>query len=287
MMQTSSSVTAASSMKGSKNAPNTVLVAYAIFAVGAFSVYHHIANGEFSAILTLAVMLQSLSFIVLGIQIWQQGNVCGISARSLGLEALSFVCRLSSTTWLNGYLPVDASGDFVYQACDVASLVLVLYLLYQVVEVNKATYDDEADTLPVMPVIAGCLLGAIIFHADMNARPIFDTLWMTGLFLSVFSVLPQLYLIHRTGGKIKACTGHYIAILAISRLLSGTFMWHARFDVTCAPWVEGVEHAIWAILGAHALHLVMLADFGYYYIKAISQQGLNFEIEIPAAMEMV
>eukprot|EP00933_Yihiella_yeosuensis_P047908 TRINITY_DN4389_c4_g1_i1.p1 TRINITY_DN4389_c4_g1~~TRINITY_DN4389_c4_g1_i1.p1 ORF type:complete len:281 (+),score=56.93 TRINITY_DN4389_c4_g1_i1:130-972(+) len=271
----------------SKTAPNQVLVAYAIFAVGAFSVYTHIANGEFSAILTLAVMLQSLAFIVLGLQVWTQGNVSGISARSLGLEALSFVCRLSSTTWLNGYLPVDASGDFVYQACDVASLILVLWLLYNVLVVNKASYDEEADTLPVMPVIVGCLLGAIILHADMNARPIFDTLWMTGLFLSVFSVLPQLFVIHRTGGVIKAFTGHFIAILAVSRALSGTFMWHARFDVTCAQWVEGWNHAIWAILAAHALHMILLGDFGYYYIKAISQQGLNFEIELPAAMEMV
>ena len=25
----------------------------------------------------------------------------------------------------------------------------------------------------------------------------------------------------------------------------GIFMWHARFDITCEPWVEGYNHAIW------------------------------------------
>ena len=29
--------------------------------------------------------------------------------------------------------------------------------------------------------------------------------------------------------------GHYIAMLAFSRALSGIFMWHARFDITCVP----------------------------------------------------
>ena len=44
-------------------------------------------------------------------------------------------------------------------------------------------------------------------------------------------------------------------------------MWHARFDITCDPWVDGFNHAIWVILGAHLLHLVLLGDFGYYYVK--------------------
>ena len=89
-------------------------------------------------------------------------------------------------------------------------------------------------------------------------------------------------------------------------------MWHARFDITCDPWVGGFNHAIWAyvseaaeeqvvqtflfrpgsfllcrsacagppfrscmpakvILGANALHMLLLGDFGYYYIKHRAQ----------------
>lgn len=43
--------------------------------------------------------------------------------------------------------------------------------------------------------------------------------------------------------------GHYIAMLATSRALSGIFMWHARFDmwharfdITCVPLLEGLNH---------------------------------------------
>eukprot|EP00440_Ansanella_granifera_P041399 gb/GFBE01044892.1/.p1 GENE.gb/GFBE01044892.1/~~gb/GFBE01044892.1/.p1 ORF type:complete len:285 (+),score=76.26 gb/GFBE01044892.1/:1-855(+) len=269
--------------EANKNQPKLVTAAYAIFVVGALAVYHFVANGEFSAILTMAQMIQCLAFVLLVIKSCSSGSVSGISARSLGLEALSFACRLSSTTWLNGYLPVDASGDYVYQIVDICSLLLVLFLLHRALTTHRHTYEEDADSLPVVPVIAGCFLLAVLLHADMNSRHLFDTLWMAGLFFSVVSALPQLYLINQTGGVITACTGHYIALLAVSRALSGIFMWHARFDITCTPWVTGVNHAIWAILSAHVLHLILLGDFGYYYIKAVMQQGLDFKIELPCA----
>eukprot|EP00419_Tripos_fusus_P053703 CAMPEP_0172798248 /NCGR_PEP_ID=MMETSP1075-20121228/1017_1 /TAXON_ID=2916 /ORGANISM="Ceratium fusus, Strain PA161109" /LENGTH=120 /DNA_ID=CAMNT_0013635669 /DNA_START=46 /DNA_END=408 /DNA_ORIENTATION=+ len=108
----------------------------------------------------------------------------------------------------------------------------------------------------------------------MNARPVFDALWMAGLFVSVVAVLPQLWLIAQSHNRCEALTSHYIAALALSRVLSGTFMWHARHDITCDPWVEGFNHAVWSILGAHALHLLLLADFTYYYVKAVLKRGI-------------
>jgi len=266
-----------------KQGSTTVPVVYGLFLCSALSVYHFVANGEFSAMMTVAVMLECLAFVLLAVKAAADGGVGGISARCLALEALAFTCRLSSTTWLNGYLPVDASGDFVYQAVEVVALSIVLWLLYCSLVTHKHTYQKDADTLPVLPLVAGCFLLAALLHADMNNRDLFDALWMTGLFLSVVSVLPQLWLIYQTGGVVQACTGHYIAMLAASRALSGVFMWYARHDITCKPWVEGVNHAVWAILSAHVLHLVLLADFGYYYVKALMQHGLSFKMEIPCA----
>jgi len=266
--------------KDEKSQPGLVLAAYMIFGAGGLIVYHFVANGEFSSILTMAQMIQCLSFVLLVIKSYSQGSVAGISGKSLALEALAFACRLSSTTWLNGYLPVDASGDFVYQAVDLCSLFLVVSLLYRAYVSHRWSYEEDADCLPVLPMVALCFLLAALLHADMNSRPLFDTLWMAGLFLSVLSVLPQLWHINQTGGVIQACTGHYIAMLAMSRALSGIFMWHARFDITCEPLVEGYNHAIWVILGAHLLHLLLLGDFGYYYVKAIMKKGLGSQLEL-------
>merc|ERR1719491_2570471 len=102
-----------------------------------------------------------------------------------------------------------------------------------------------------------------------------------GLFLSTIAVLPQLWLITRSGGQVEALTSHYIAAMAAGRALSGVFMWHARGDISCVPWFGEFNHAIWAILGSHLLHLLLLCDFGYYYIKAVMAQGLACTIDIP------
>jgi hypothetical protein len=265
-----------------KQSQTQVTAAYIILLVGVGTVYHFVAAGEFSVILTMAVMFQCSAVALLAMHVLSKGNAKGVSARALCLEALSFACRLSSTTWLNGYLPVDASGDMVYQAVDVCSLLMVLGLLYHVLVQWRSTDEAGMDSLPVMPMVIGSLVVAAVFHADMNSRPLFDTLWMAGLLIGVVAVLPQLWLISHNGGVIQACEGHYIALMAVSRILSGTFMWHARHDITCTPWVEGWNHAVPAILFAHAVHLLLLGDFAYYYVKSVAVKGLSASIDLSA-----
>eukprot|EP00930_Biecheleria_cincta_P070231 TRINITY_DN57883_c0_g1_i1.p1 TRINITY_DN57883_c0_g1~~TRINITY_DN57883_c0_g1_i1.p1 ORF type:complete len:285 (+),score=49.88 TRINITY_DN57883_c0_g1_i1:64-918(+) len=276
-----------SKMMVDKAPPSQVTLAYGLFLFGAIAIYHFVAQGEFSSVMTMSVVFQCLSFALLCLKSSSQGSVAGISARSLALELMALGCRLSSTTLLDGYLPVDASGDFVFQAVDVCSLLMVIWLLYTTLVTKKSTYQEEHDTLPVIPMAMGCFVLACLLHADMNDRPLFDALWMTGLFAGVVSVLPQLWLLSRSSGVITACTSHYIAMMAVSRFLSGIFMWEARHDLTCDPWVEGVNHAVPAILGAHAIHLVLLADFGFYYVKAIVNQGLDCQITMPQYAEIV
>jgi hypothetical protein len=266
-----------------ESSPRALKEAYALFLLGAAAVYHFVANGEFSAILTMSVMFQCLAVALLALQSVASGTAAGISALSLKLEALALVCRLSSTTWLNGYLPVDASGDFIFQAVDICSLVLTGWLIYRLLVVQKDTYQASDDTLPVVGPVAACFVLAALLHADLNDRPLFDALWMAGLFIGVIAVLPQLWMITRNDGHISALTSHHIAAMAISRLLSGTFMWYAREDILCEPWIEGFNHGSWAILAAHFVHLVLLADFAFYYIKSVFSQGLACSVEVGLA----
>jgi hypothetical protein len=276
MMLASTSVLTATQ----KSPPPQVLGAYVLFLTCSATMYHLVANGEFSSILTMGVMLQCFGFALLAMQTLMTGSAAGLSARGLGLDALALCLRLSSTLWLQGYLPVDASGDWFFQAVDVCSLALVLWLLHRVLVEKRRSYQEKEDTFPIAPMTLLSFVLAAIFHADMNSRPLFDALWMAGLFVSVVAVMPQLWLIARTGGHVEALTSHYIAAMALGRALSGIFMWHARFDITCVPWMEGVNHAPWAILTAHALHLVLLGDFAYYYVKSIATKGLGCSLEL-------
>merc|ERR1719183_2650656 len=266
--------------KAGKMPSSQVLAAYGLFLFGAGAVWHLVADGEFSSILTLSVMVQCLAAVLLALQVLSSGSAAGISARALTMDALALCCRLSSTLWLNGYLPVDASGDYVYQIVDICSLGSTVWLLHQVLVVKRHTYQAEEDSMPILHVVVGAFAFASLLHGNTNGRPIFDALWMAGVFLSAVAVLPQLWLITRTGGRIEALTSHHIAAMAISSALSGIFMWHARSDITCIPLFGRMNHAIWAILGAHLLHMLLLADFAFHYIKAVLAHGLNCRIEI-------
>lgn len=267
--------------------PTPLLMAYALFVAGAFALYNLVMSDAPSAVLTVADMLQCLSIALLAAQVISSGSVMGVSARGVGLHALGLVCRLSSTTWLNGYLPVDDSGDWFFQTVDFCALAMLLWILYQVHFVHKDSFDASADSFPVAPVVICAFVLAAFFHADMNLRPIFDTLWMAGLFLSTTAVLPQLWLINRTGGRVEALTSHHIAVMALGTMLSGVFMFYAREDISCRPWFDEVNHSVLAILAAHFLHLLLLGDFAYFYLKAVATQGLACTLDLEGIAHFV
>merc|ERR1719316_523477 len=126
-----------------------VAVAYVSFAAAGLWVYHVIADQSLSGMLTLSAMIQCLSFVLVGLKVSSTRSAAGISARTLGLSALSLCCRLSSTLFFDGYLPVDASGDWAYQAADLCSLSMVAYLLWQTLSVRRSSYQESSDTCGV------------------------------------------------------------------------------------------------------------------------------------------
>lgn len=267
--------------------PSPVAAAYGLFTAIAFIVHHVVAGGEFSSILTLSVMVQCLGVSFLCMQVLSTGSAAGISAGALVLDACAFGFRLSSTTWLNGYLPVDESGDHVYQIVDMCSFAMVLWLLYQVLVVKRSSYQEAEDVLPILPMVVGCFVLAALFYGNMNDRPLFDAAWMAGLLAGVVAVMPQLSLVMKSGGRTEALTAHYMAALALSRVLSGIFMWYARFDISCDEWISGINHTVIMILGAHALHLILLSDFAYFYTRAVMMKGLGEAVELATSCEYV
>ena len=109
-------------------------------------------------------MVQCLAVVLLGLQMISTGSASGISARALLLDALAICCRLPSTLWLNGYLPVDASGDYVFQAIDIYSLGVLAWLLHQILVLDLHTYQDEEDSMPILPGVFGALILATLLH---------------------------------------------------------------------------------------------------------------------------
>lgn len=273
---TSGSIT---STKGA--ATNATTAVYVAFVMVALLIYHWIAEGEFSAVLTVSAIFQSLAFCLLAVHSIATDSVQGISANGLKLEAFALACRLSSTTWLEGYLPADTTGDYLYQAFDALSLAMVLWLLYRAFTLQSAKNEDAGDSLAATPLGLGAFVLACLLHGDLNDRPIFDALWMCGLFAGTIAVMPQLWLMAQKQRSAPAMTSHYVAVMALSRVMSGTYMWHAHTEISCEPWIKGFNHSGYAILAAHAVHLFLLADFAYFYVKNLANRGLTAPLELP------
>lgn len=263
-----------------------VLMTYVFFIGGGAGVYHLFSDGYFSFILTLSVLIQCFGLALLALQVLSTGKATGISANTLILDGIALCCRLSNTLWLNGYVPADKSGDHVFQMIDITSICLIAWLIYQVKVKKSATYQIEDDTFPAWPMVLGSLFLASIFHANLNHRPIFDTLWMAGLFMGSVAPLPQLWLIARTGHHVMASTSHHIAAVAASKMLASLFIWAAREDISCRPYIDGFNHSKWAVLTAHLLHMVLIGDFVWYYCKAVAKSGLSCQLddEFPEGM---
>merc|ERR1719262_619959 len=122
----------ASAQPAQKSFHSSALMGWFAFVVVGTWVYHEIAEKEFTAILTLSVMVQALAFNFLQMQISQSRSVAGISGKALTMHAIKLCCRLGSSLFLDGYLPTDKSGDWLYQIGDVLSLLMVLQILYSV-----------------------------------------------------------------------------------------------------------------------------------------------------------
>merc|ERR1719240_769248 len=214
-------------------------------------------------------MMQALSFIFLQMQISDSQSVAGISGKALTMHAIKLGCRLASSLFLDGYLPTDKSGDWIYQLGDVLSLLMVLQILYSVYGAYKSSYQFEADTLDIRNLVMGAVVLAVLIHPDMNSWAPMDIVWTTHLYVDAIAMVPQLWMISRMGGQVKGFTAHYIAATMLSNFLSGLFWFHASPDLVEDP--NAINIPGLAINGAHMVQMILLLDFGFFYGRAFLQ----------------
>lgn len=259
--------------KTSRQDAQMTAVSYVAFAIGALAVYNFLSDG-LSSLLTLSAGLQALAFMLLVLKVQgSQSEVSGVSVRMLGMYIVMLVLRLSSTLWLNGYLPADATGDWAYQCEEVGSLCLAVWLFCRVQHVRKVTYggaaQDSQDSMPGLVVIClGCAVLGIYFHADLNHNETFDAVWACACYIETAAMLPQLWMMSQAGGEVEALTSHFIALTTLSRF-SSLYFWYLAFE-------DGIgfhgNYSEMMIIAAHLLQLVLSCDFLLLYIKQFGQR---------------
>jgi hypothetical protein len=240
-----------------------ILATYFLFVSSVLYVWLHHSDKDFSYVLTVSGCVQTLGFFLLLHKVKVQRSVAGISSKMLQCYTLTFLFRLCSTLVKNGYLPVDRTGDWIYQAADIASLLLVFQLLFFVHKRYKTTYQQELDTFPLWKLMPGAILLGCAVHGNLNHSPFFDKIWTISLWLDTLAMLPQLWMLIAKGGEIEALTSNFVALIFMSRTMAFWF-WFTGMD-ELAPKDGGFNTVGYLIVGAHAMQLLLSADFMYHY----------------------
>jgi len=245
---------------------------YVLFLCCATVVYNVLSDG-LSSLLTLSAGLLALAFMLLVLKVHGQSNVSGISTSMLAMYTCTLILRLSSTLWLNGYLPADSTGDWAFQCLELLSLGAAGWLLHHATKMRRMTFggaaQEEQDTMPGLPwIVLGCVVFALFFHADLNHDPVFDFIWACGCYLETVSMLPQLWMMARAGGEVEALTSHFIALTTVARFFSMSF-WYLAFE-------DGIglygNYSEMMIIAAHILQLVLACDFLAMYVKSFGKR---------------
>lgn len=219
----------------------TVVSVYLIFAAVSAYTIRYLSDRDWSALIAADYALQALATVQLLVHVLTTGKMKGISVGMLQALAMSYGLRLSSTVWLQGYLPVDRTGTWFCQVCDLTSLVAVVQLLQRAYGADRDAQELEADQLPMRALLFACLVIGVVCHADLDQRPLFDALWTAGFLASCIAPLPQ-FVVTLTCEGAPALTSHFTAPLTLATAATAAFWRYGCLEL--AP-----ERVMWCIAG--------------------------------------
>lgn len=133
---------------------------------------------------------------------------------------------------------------------------------------NKLRADkaDSVDTFPAHWLIAGSAVLAILLPSEFKYTPSI-ILWTFSLWLESVAILPQLYMLQRTG-EAENLTVHYIFALGLYRAFY-VFNWVYRY------WAEDWFSLVSFITGI--IQTGLYSDFFWVYYKQV-MKGKKFEL---------
>lgn len=138
------------------------------------------------------------------------------------------------------------------------------YILYLMKFRFRPTQDPSLDTFRVEYLVGPCALFALIFNYAFSPSEI---LWSFSIFLEAVAILPQLFILQRTG-EAETITTHYLAALGAYRALYIPNWIYRYFS-------EGQVDPIAIVAGLVQTGLYI--DFFYVYVTKVLH-GQKFEL---------
>ncbi|RYC60720.1 hypothetical protein CHU98_g5483 [Xylaria longipes] len=142
------------------------------------------------------------------------------------------------------------------------------YIVYLMTTKYKPTHDPNLDTFRVQYLLGGAAVLAILIPYRYTLSEI---LWAFSIWLESVAILPQLFMLQRTG-EAETITTHYLFALGIYR---GLYIpnWIYRYLT------EPNHKADWIAIVAGVVQTILYSDFFWiYYTKVM--KGKKFKLPV-------
>jgi len=189
-----------------------------------------------------------VAVILLLHKIWNSRSCAGISGKSQILFALVYTTRYLDlfTNYISLY---NSFMKLVFISASVATLYLI-YIKF------KPTYDRNHDTFRIEFLLAPVAVLSLIVNHEFS---LLEILWTFSIYLESVAILPQLFMVSKTG-EAESITSHYLFALGIYRALY-LLNWIYRY------YVENFYDLIAIVAGV--VQTVLYCDFFYLYVTRV------------------
>lgn len=205
--------------------------------------------GDLSHLASILILLYSIEL---------NKSINGLSLKTQALYVMVFVTR-----YLDLFTRYISFYNTIMKMFFLSSS---MYTVYVMTHKYQKTIKESIDTFPVRYLLGGSFILSLIFT---NRYSMGEILWSFSLWLESMAILPQLYILQRTG-EAENITTHYIFALGLYRALYIP-NWFYRY------FAEGRFDYISILSGL--VQTAIYSDFFYiYYTKVL--HGKKFSLPV-------
>eukprot|EP00746_Dinoflagellata_sp_MGD_P003317 gnl/MRDRNA2_/MRDRNA2_106445_c0_seq1.p1 gnl/MRDRNA2_/MRDRNA2_106445_c0~~gnl/MRDRNA2_/MRDRNA2_106445_c0_seq1.p1 ORF type:complete len:317 (-),score=54.16 gnl/MRDRNA2_/MRDRNA2_106445_c0_seq1:49-999(-) len=214
----------------------------------------------------ISCLLEGYGLVSVYRKIKNNKSAAGISGMTMLMFGLSYVLRECETmiTLTMSRLTFDGAALEILQ---LQSVPLVALILWNVFMTHYNSYQGDLDVLKVKYLVPGCVVLALVLHPSFKQGLLYSLCWTTSFYVDVLALLPQVVMMSRGNGKVKAPIANFVATTSFSRFVD-LFFWYFRFDLGPQGWMFGINYSGYLIVFWHIVSLCLVADFMYYYLRA-------------------
>jgi len=199
-----------------------------------------------------------LAIVILLLKIWKTRSCAGISGKSQILFLIVFVSRYLDL--LTNFISLYNTTMKLFFISSAAATVYLMYVKF------KATYDGNHDTFRIEFLLGPCLLLALVLNHEFS---VMEILWTFSIYLESVAILPQLFMVSKTG-EAESITSHYLFALGSYRALY-ILNWIYRY------YSESFYDIIAIVAGC--VQTILYCDFFYLYITKVLK---GKKLQLPA-----